>query len=246
MKLPTAPRPPKTDNPTCLLLYGPPKCGKTSAIAALTGCQIAELEPHGGDFVEGLFTDSEDLKDLKALDKWMLLCKEAGVKFGAVDTFTSLEALCEKWVTKEYKASNVGKNFDGKSVCDLPKGAGYGLLRSCVKETILTLMGSFPYFILTGHVRDKFVEKRGEVIAREAFDATGLVASIVLGLVDAAGLMSRDKDGKLWVDFRTVSEESPGKGTRVQRLAGQKLLLCEGPGQPMLWGRIYTGEGLPE
>lgn len=145
--LPTKPVKATRINPKILLLYGVPKVGKTSTLAKLDNCLTLDTEK-GADMYDMLrltvssvtgktilnpdgsvFSTSinDFIAGMEAEAKRQLEAKEQlrfPYKYIAVDTLDRLEDYCEISATALYKATTIGKNFDGKSVLDLPNGAG--------------------------------------------------------------------------------------------------------------------------
>lgn len=110
-------------NPKRLIIYSKPKTGKTTAFAGLEDNLIIDLE-NGTDYVDALKVKASNLKELLAIGKQVV---EAGkpYKFITIDTVTALEEMVMPLAVKKYKATSMGKNFDGDNVITLPNGAGY-------------------------------------------------------------------------------------------------------------------------
>ena len=110
-------------NPKRLVIYSKPKTGKTTAFAGLDGNLIVDLE-NGTDYVDAVKVKAGSLKELLAIGKAV---EEAGkpYKFITIDTVTALEEMVMPLAVKKYKATPMGKNYDGDSVITLPNGAGY-------------------------------------------------------------------------------------------------------------------------
>ncbi len=59
-----------------MIMYGPPKIGKTTAIAKLDGCLIIDLE-QGSDMVEALKIKVANLAELAQVGKAIMQAKKA-------------------------------------------------------------------------------------------------------------------------------------------------------------------------
>ena len=66
IELPTQKIEPKSQNPSRLILFSPPKHGKTTAVAALDNCLLIDLES-GSDFVSALKVKVNSLEELQEL-----------------------------------------------------------------------------------------------------------------------------------------------------------------------------------
>lgn len=109
-------------DPKLLFIYGPPKVGKTTILSKLDNNLILDLE-NGSDYVDALKIKVNNLRELVAVGNEI---KKAGnpYKYLSIDVLDKIEEWAEVEATKNYKNSVIGKNFDGESVLELPKGAG--------------------------------------------------------------------------------------------------------------------------
>ena len=137
MELPTSKTPAIRKSPRDLVIYGPPKIGKTTLLSQLENCLILDLE-EGTDMLEALKIKVNSLAELGEAGKAII---QAGkpYKYVAIDTITQLEEWCEEDATQMYLKSNMGQNYWKKnpnkpSVLALPNGAGYLWLRNSYKK----------------------------------------------------------------------------------------------------------------
>ena len=125
-------------SPKNMVIYGPPKIGKTTALSQLDDCLIIDLED-GSDMVDALKVQVNDLSELTEVGK-AIMKDGRPYKYIAVDTITKLEEWCEEDAKRIYMATPMGKNFEqknpGASVLSLPNGAGYLYLRIAYKKWI--------------------------------------------------------------------------------------------------------------
>lgn len=227
MSLPTSPTGPTATNPKLLLLYGPPKVGKTTALSELPNCLIVDCED-GSDFVTALKVKANSVAELRTLVKEI---RDAGKPYTyvAIDTITRVEDWCESYATTMYKQSVIGKSFDGKSVLELPNGAGYGHLRNAFNEVVMLLTGIAPHVILVGHLREKFIggkdAKTDSVVSSKDLDLTGKIKQIACSRSDAIGYVYRNHEdkGALWISFE--STEQINCGARCTHLRGKRMKL---------------------
>lgn len=227
--LPTAKTPASLVNPKVLVLYGPPKVGKTTVLAQLENCLILDFED-GTDHIDSLHLKVTSLAHLAEV------CAEIRnqnrpYKYIAMDTVTSMETWCEELATTNYKNSVIGKNFDGKSVLELPKGAGYLHLRLAFAEVSQMVASVTSHLIQVGHIREKFLEKDTQEASAKDLDLTGKIRNIVCSRADAIGYMYRrpGMNTPLEVSFMTTNEVNCG--SRCDHLKG-KLFEFD-------WNKIY-------
>ena len=109
-------------SPARLILYGPPKIGKTTLISQLDDTLILDLEK-GSDFVDALKIRISSIEELKKVGE-TIKAEGKPYKRIAVDTCTKLEEWAEDLAKKMYMETPIGKNFKEKSVLTLPNGGG--------------------------------------------------------------------------------------------------------------------------
>jgi hypothetical protein len=239
--LPKTPTIPTSLNPRILVLYGPPKCGKTTIVSKLPGHLLVDTE-EGSDYVEAV-----KLKP-KTIAEYREICNEVlrqgkPYKYGVLDTIDQLEVWSENEATIAYKSSPVGKSFTGDSVLELPMGAGYLWLRNTFMDHLKKFIIAFEKVIFISHVRDSqlagktssgqptqgMLGANGEVMAK-SLDLTGKIRNMVCARADAIGYMIREASGKLTITFKT--HELVNCGSRCPHLAGQNIEFTS-------WDQIY-------
>lgn len=94
--------------------------------------------------------------------------------------------------------------------------------------------------ILSGHVKDKLINKEGQEMTELELDLTGKLARIVCSRADAVGLVHRKKD-KVYINFNGGGDSIIE--ARSKHLAGQTILLSEKNDQGDIiahWDNIFT------
>lgn len=217
-------------SPKNMVIYGPPKIGKTTALSKLDNCLILDLE-EGSDMVDALKIKVKNLSHLAEVGKAIYESKSP-YKYVAVDTVTQLEVWCEQEAKKLYKSTPMGKNFDpqntGLSVLTLPQGGGYFYLREAYKKWLVRLNSLAEHVILVGHVKDRMIEKKGKEVAVKDLDLTGKIRNITCSNADAIGYIYRE-DGKNMISFN--SSDDIAAGSRCDHLKGREMEL--------LWENIF-------
>ena len=244
--IPDGPVPASRQNPQMALFFGQPKVGKTHSVAALPDTLILELEPGGADHfaarkldVPGMGTLLQVLADLTQRRK----AGRPAAKRLVIDTIDVVEEWCDPAALSEYKASTLGKTFEGTSIVELPQGAGYFRLREKMGEMLWAFTQAADEVILLAHVRDRVLTKvSGEVLAQD-INLTGKIRNIVCSRSSAVGYMRRDFAGQLVLTFKT--SDAVNCGSRCAHLRGRDFVIGKlvADGQPVFdWSSVYLPE----
>jgi hypothetical protein len=209
-------------NPKRLLIYSKPKTGKTTAFAGLEDNLIIDLE-NGSDYVDALKIKVNNLKELIEAGNSII---EAGrpYKYVTIDTVTALESMVMPLAVKLYRKTQMGKHFEGDSVVSLPNGAGYGYIREAFFSILDFIDTLAPHIILSGHIKDKVVDDKGEMVMSANIDLTGKIKSLICANADAIGYMYR-KGNKTILSFKTNEEVTCG--ARPEHLRNQEITVTE-------------------
>ena len=217
-------------SPKNMIIYGPPKIGKTTVLSQLDNCLIIDLE-EGSDMVDALKIKVKNLKDLADVGREIIKQKKP-YKYVAIDTISKLEEWCEEEAKQIYMKTPMGKNFEqknpGMSVLSLPNGAGYLYLRMAYKKWVDRLNMLADHIILVGHLKDKMLEKKGKEVAVKDLDLTGKIKQITCANADAVGYIYREED-KTMISFDSMSDITAG--SRCDHLKGQTM--------PLEWSNIF-------
>ena len=225
-------------NPKRLVIYSKPKTGKTTAYAGLDNNLILDLE-NGTEYVDSLKITINTLQDLLDAGKAI---KEAGkpYKYVTVDTVTALENMIMPLAVKLYRKTTMGKNFDGDNVASLPNGAGYLYIREAFFQVLDFIDTLAPHVILSGHIKDKQVDDKGELVMSANIDLTGKIKSLICANADAIGYMYR-KGNKTIISFKTNEEVTCG--ARPEHLRNEEIVVSEMNENGELqfhWDKIYV------
>jgi len=230
MELPTKKVKASRKSPKNMIIYGPPKIGKTTVLSQLDNCLIIDLE-EGSDMVDALKIKVKNLKDLADVGREIIKQKKP-YKYVAIDTISKLEEWCEEEAKQIYMKTPMGKNFEqknpGMSVLSLPNGAGYLYLRMAYKKWVDRLNMLADHIILVGHLKDKMLEKKGKEVAVKDLDLTGKIKQITCANADAVGYIYREED-KTMISFDSMSDITAG--SRCDHLKGQTM--------PLEWSNIF-------
>lgn len=225
MDLPLEPLEPTEVNPKILVLYGPEKIGKTTLLSQLPDKYLileSDRYGEGANFIKCTRTSIIKYNDhTEVCDQVIKMGKP--YKFGVMDTASTFEDLCEVDATKEYKSSNAGKAFNGRSVLELvgpDYNPGYRWVRLSFQKALNKMVQAFPYVIIVCHIKDKYIKvedkdkgKSDSIVRAGEIDLAGKLRGMLCKGADSTGFIYRtDSTGgqKIWVDFRTNDVVSCG------------------------------------
>lgn len=238
-------------SPRHLVIYSPPKTGKTSLVAELENSLLADIED-GSDFVSANVVKIKTYKDLNDLCEEH---KKAGkpYRYGAIDTATALEDLIAPLALKLYQQTPMSsrKELDkyptgiyNDHILKLADGAGYLYYRQAYEIMLDKFKDAFPRTILLGHVKDKLITNKsgGEVSAKD-IDLTGKIKQIVCSKADAIGYLRREDD-KCIITFKTSDDITCGvrsNPNEPSHLRNQTFVLSEfvDGKYKTYWNKIY-------
>ena len=243
--LPKEKNKPKVNNPRFLILFGKPKCGKTTLVSQLDNCLIVDLEG-GSEFLEALSIQARSVKDLgdiaNAIRSEIEKTGKKPYKYIAIDNATRLEEICLPYAADMYRQQPMAKNWKGTDVRTLDRGAGYFYLREAVAKVISMFRSLCDNFILIGHTKDKLINREGEDLTEMALDLVGKLGDITCGEADAIGYVYRKKN-------ETIISFKGGDGTikeaRAPHLRGKDIVTAESDENNNVtvhWDRIYLPE----
>ena len=223
-------------NPKRLIIYSKPKTGKTSAFAGLDGNLIIDLE-NGADYVEAIKVKANNLQELKEIGKAI---KEANYpyKYVTIDTVTALEDMVMPLAINLYKQTSMGKNYSGDSILTLPNGAGYLYVRQAFFQVLDFIDTLAPQIILSGHIKDKQVDDKGEMVMSANIDLTGKIKSLICANADAIGYMFRRGEQTI-LSFKTNEEVTCG--ARPEHLRNEEIVISEMVNGELMthWEKVY-------
>ncbi len=210
-------------NPRLLMLYGPPKVGKTTLLSELENCLTIDLEK-GSNYLDILKIEVNSLKELEKVGNAIIEANRP-YKYLAIDTATKLEEWCEDFATILY----------------------YYWLRIAYGKWFNFCANLAEYLILIAHVRDKMlvdkkgVEIKGGQVSSMDLDLTGKIKAITCSKADAIGLLTRKVVGaengepvsKMFVNFNSSTEILCG--SRCKHLLGKEM--------EFNWSDIFIKEG---
>lgn len=237
--LPTTKVPASTQDPKYLILFGLPKCGKTTVLSTLENNLIIDCES-GTNYISALKVQVSSVKDIKEVCKAI---KDANYpyKYITIDTVTALEEMVKPLALQLYKNSPTYSDrfADITDVTTLPSGSGFQYSRKALEMVIDMVAKCAPNIILCGHVKDIALNEGLDGSVKD-LDLTGKVKRILSARSDAIGFVYRDGDGNLCINFGNEGEILTG--SRCAHLAGKQIVVAEKNDDGTFtsqWHRIY-------
>lgn len=232
IELPTAKVKALYKSPRKLLIYSPPKCGKTTAASFLEDSLLIDLE-EGSDFLDVTKVTVKSISQIREVVKALKTPGAPKYRVGIIDTTTKLEEMVLPYAGDLYRESPMGKNW-GKlpngqvdptaNVLTLPNGAGYLYLREAYTKVSAVLESCFERIIYFGHLKDKMLEKAGKEVSAKDIDLTGKIRNIACANADAIGYMYREEN-KTIISFKTSHEVICG--ARPEHLRDKEIAILE-------------------
>ena len=250
--LPLAPIKSKLINPSPLLIFGKPKIGKTTAIAALDNCLVINLEDKI-QTADGMVMYAPSLDKLK-----LILSKIHEAKFPykyiAIDTLTKLEELCIEEAEKLYMNTPMGKEWIKKdeagkilkscgkakygNILFLPNGSGYQYLRQAFKKITNLIEKSAPNIIYIAHVKEVNILKDGAEFTSSDINLIGKNKQSISADAQAIAYMTRINK-KNYLCFQPSDDVLAG--CKIRRLEGKEILISEYDNDTLItyWDQVY-------
>lgn len=223
-------------NPKRLVIYSKPKTGKTTAFAGLENNLLIDLE-NGSDYVDAVKVKVSNLTELREVGE-KLKAANYPYKYVTIDTVTILEDLVKPLALKNYVNTPIGKNYKEDDILKLPQGAGYFWLREAFFQVLGYIDTFAPSIILSGHLKDKQVDDKGEMVMAANIDLTGKIKSLICSNADAIGYMFR-KGNQTILSF--IASDEVTCGARPEHLRNKEILLAEEVDGKVIthWDKIY-------
>lgn len=224
--LPTEKSIPKVNNPKFLILFGRPKAGKSTLMAALDSNLIIDLE-NGYQALSALVVQARSINDFVEIANALReKNKELGhypYKYITIDNATRLEEMCLSYAIRLYKQTPMGKTYQGTDIRTLPNGSGYMYLRQAVRKVIDMFRDLCDTLILVAHVKEKMINKEGEEQSEMSIDLTGKLGDILCGEADAIGYVYRKKN-ETHISFE--GGDNTIREARAEHLRGKNIVVA--------------------
>lgn len=254
--LPSKPTKSKLVNPSPLLVFGKPKIGKTTAIAALENNLVINLEDKV-QTADGMVMYAKDLNTLKAILNKII---EAGkpYKYLTIDTLTKLEEFCipeaeklymgspmgSSWIVRDPKTKEILKDkslkYKYKSILFLPNGSGYQWVRQAFQQLTNLIEKCADNIIYIAHVKEVNILKDGLEFTSNDINLIGKNKQSISAAAQAIAYMTR-VGNKNYLYFQPGDDILTG--CKIKRLDGKEIMISEYDDQGNLithWNQIYV------
>lgn len=238
--LPTERKKAENYNPSLMILFGKPKSGKSTLMAALDSNLIIDLENgyRALSVMDIQVRSAEELFQVKALIEAKMQKEGAfPYRFITIDNATRLEEMSLPYAAHLYRSTAMGQGWgkikDSKTgrfeidpkadVRLLPNGAGYLYLRQAIRKMIDMFKPLCETLILVAHVKDKQIKKDGEEMSEMSVDLAGKLGDIICGEADAIGYIYREKNNTI-VSFE--GGDNTIREARPLHLRGKKIVVA--------------------
>jgi hypothetical protein len=202
-----------------MILVGMPKSGKTTLAASWPGSYVLELEPGGGDRIDGRVHEIKSLVEFR--DALKLLIAEPSVKTIVVD---SIDVLSDWFEDEIARAAGLTSMTDRKAGVD-----GWSLwadLRKKLESLIHYLKSSGKFVILIAHTKDPKVDASGSIIIPAGINVSGKGAGFIAANADAIGNSFKKQVGAQTKYFLSFQGGSLGIwGSRIPELEDKTIEL---------------------
>lgn len=238
--LPTERKKAENYNPSLLVLFGKPKSGKSTLMAALDSNLIIDLENgyRALSVMDVQVRSAEQLFQVKGMiEAKMQQEGKFPYRFITIDNATRLEEMSLPYAAHLYRNTAMGQGWGkikdpktGKFEIDpkadvrlLPNGAGYLYLRQAIRKMIDMFKPLCETLILVAHVKDKQIKKDGEEMSEMSVDLAGKLGDIICGEADAIGYIYREKNNTL-ISFE--GGDNTIREARPLHLRGKKFVVA--------------------
>lgn len=249
IELPTERSVVETYNPKLLVIFGKPKSGKSSFVAAIDDNLIIDLED-GYRALSVMKVQARTAKDMQEIRDAILKkgkeLKRAPYRFITIDNATRLEEMSIPLAAELYRQTPMGSGWGlmtdakgmpvkdpktGKVMVDpkadvrqLANGAGWLYMRKAIRQLVDMFKPLCESLILVCHVKDKQIKKNGEEMSEMAVDLAGKSADIICGEADAVGYLYREGN-RTYLSFE--GGDNTIREARSPHLRGKKLIVAE-------------------
>lgn len=212
---------PKKGLPTdgLMILVGLPKSGKSTLAASWPDSYVLELEPGGGDRIDGRIHDIRSLEEFREALK--LAVDNPSVKTVVIDSIDVLSDWFEEEIARKAGLSSMTERKAG-----VDGWALWGDLRRKIESLVNYLKASGKFTILIAHTKDPKLDGSGSIVIPAGINVSGKGAGAIAANADAIGNCFKRQIGPTTKYFLSFQGGSLGIwGSRIPELEDKTIEL---------------------
>lgn len=203
-----------------MIVFGPPKVGKTSFGASFPKSIVLECEPGGAKYIKCRKLDINSLGELR--DAWNLLSQDKNYETVVLDSLDRVAM----WIEEE-----ICKEMGLKHIMDAKKGERHGAQWGEYSQRVMSFLEGWKLLgkriIFLAHTKKAESDGNGVVISPKTINLYGQAATRVMSIVENIGHLYAEDDGQGNVNrilsFR--SGQNVEAGSRHPALTDKKIVL---------------------
>lgn len=211
----------KTGMPTegLAILVGQPKAGKTTLAASFPESYLLELEPGGGDRVDGRIHDITDLATLRETLKKAV--NDPSIKTIVIDSLDVLSDWMEDEIARARGLGSITERKQGIDGFEL-----WGEYRKRIEALIAYLKASKKLIVLIAHCKEPKLDSGGNLVSPAGINMPGKAGGFVAAQADLIGFVFKKPLGTGTAYFVTFAGGPLGTwGSRIDELNDKTLQL---------------------
>jgi len=201
-----------------MILFGPPKVGKTTFAAQFPDSLILECEHQGADLIKCKKLDLKSYDDFRKA--FLLLKDDKGFKTIVIDSLDIISSWIEKEICNELNIPNI--LTPAKST---QKGAQWGMYKDRFLDFVNTICSLNKRTIFISHSKKAEIDDSGNVISPRTINLYGQTAIQLMSQINNIGYMfAKELPGnivKRYISFAPGAQIE--SGSREPALSGRIL-----------------------
>ncbi|HAH06911.1 MAG TPA: hypothetical protein DCM05_10360 [Elusimicrobia bacterium] len=212
---------PKKGLPTdgLMILVGLPKSGKSKTAASWPGSYVLEVEPGGGDRIDGRIHDIKSLAEFREALK--MVVADPSVKTVVIDSIDVLSDWFEDEIARTAGLSSMTERKAG-----VDGWALWAELRKKLEALVNYLKACGKFVILIAHTKDPKLDGSGSIVIPAGINVSGKGAGVIAANADAIGNCFKRQIGPTTKYFLSFQGGSLGIwGSRIPELEDKTVEL---------------------
>lgn len=203
----TEPKAATVEGVRAMILFGPPKVGKTTFAAEWPDSLLVECEPEGADYVRSKKVQVNSMEELREVFK--LLATDTSFKTIVIDTLDQVAGWIEKDICKELGIANIMEAKKGER-----NGSQWGEYKERVMGFVLSVLRMNRNVIFLCHAKKVESDGNGGILNPKTINIYGSTAINILSMVNNIGYMfAKEVEGgvvKRYLTFKAGNQVEAG------------------------------------